>query len=548
MTPATRGELDRLLSALCDGRLTDADHARLEQLLDADAECRRHYLEYVDVHARLLVHPRYGAGAPAVEPARPRPVRHGWRYLLVAAATLAASLLVQIAWLHPRAPEGGGPPVAAVRPTPRYVATITQAADCVWDDASGPGRVGSRLLTGVVRLKSGVARLRFDGGSDLVVEGPAALRLDSDNSATVLSGQVVFRADDLAGPFDLHTPNSTLVDFGTEYAVAVGPQGEEVHVFDGEVRRTPNAGTSEVERLVAGQARRYGQSPDDAGQPTQLDPARFVRRLDGPAQPPRDAADGLLAYEGFDYHDPNGLEAGTAAGGFGWVGPWTPGFARPTVEGDPNRLALNVKEGLTRPGAAAVGGSFDYRGFAKYFRRLATPVRLDADGIYYLSFLFRREGPPADPLNALAVLLRTTDELEREQRNQEDPRLRLNVGIGGPNEAFTHLQKIGVRTPLPLSYGTTYLLAAKIVAGGEGKPAQVFLRVYGPDDAVGREEPGSWTVAGPSFQSNLVFDWLEVHVNSKTRQTIDEIRLGTTWASVTAPWVGPPGPRNEAKP
>src|SRR5205823_2065641 len=83
----------------------------------ADAECRRHYLEYVDVHARLLVHPRYGAGAPAVEPARPRPVRHGWRYLLVAAATLAASLLVQIAWLHPRAPEGGGPPVAAVRPT-----------------------------------------------------------------------------------------------------------------------------------------------------------------------------------------------------------------------------------------------------------------------------------------------------------------------------------------------------------------------------------------------------------------------------------------------
>ena len=44
-----------------------------------------------------------------------------------------------------------------------------------------------------------------------------------------------------------------------------------------------------------------------------------------------DAADGLLAYEGFDYRDPNGLEAGTAAGGFGWVGAWTPGFARAQV-------------------------------------------------------------------------------------------------------------------------------------------------------------------------------------------------------------------------
>ena len=56
-------------------------------------------------------------------------------------------------------------------------------------------------------------------------------------------GKVVFRSDESAPPFDLHTPNSTLVDFGTEYAVAVGPQGEEVHVFDGEVRRTPNVGT-----------------------------------------------------------------------------------------------------------------------------------------------------------------------------------------------------------------------------------------------------------------------------------------------------------------
>jgi hypothetical protein len=90
------------------------------------------------------------------------------------------------------------------------------------------------------------------------------------------------------------------------------------------------------------------------------------------------------------------------------------------------------------------------------------------------------------------------------------------------------------------------LLCAKIVAGGPDKPTQVFLRVYGPDDPVWREEPGSWTVVGPSFQSDLVFDWLEVHVNSKTRQTIDEIRLGTTWASVAGPWSAPA--KSEVKP
>src|SRR4051794_37477673 len=126
MTPATRGELDGLLSALCDDRLTGAKHERLGHLLDADVECRRHYLQYVDIHARLLVHPRYGAVARAVGPARPRPAGRGWRYLVVAATTLAASLLVQIAWLHPRPPEGGAPAVAAAVPTtPRYVATLT---------------------------------------------------------------------------------------------------------------------------------------------------------------------------------------------------------------------------------------------------------------------------------------------------------------------------------------------------------------------------------------------------------------------------------------
>jgi hypothetical protein len=90
--------------------------------------------------------------------------------------------------------------------------------------------------------------------------------------------------------------------------------------------------------------------------------------------------------------------------------------------------------------------------------------------------------------------------------------------------------------PLPLSYGSTYLLVAKVVASGE-YPDQVFLRLYGPGEPVGREEPGQWTVVGPQVQSDLVFDWLEVHINSKTRQVIDEVRVGTTWSSVTAPWL-----------
>jgi hypothetical protein len=424
---------------------------------------------------------------------------------------------------------------------------LTQATDCAWEDPSERWPVGSRLLPGPLQLRKGIARIQFDSGPELILEGPAVLRLDSTAAATVLRGKVVFKGDETGARFDLHTPASTLVDFGTEYAVVVGPEGEEVHVFEGEVRRTPKTveGRAETEQLTAGQARSYGRTAESPGRAVPLDQGRFARQLAEPLPPPPNPATGLLAYEGFEYRDPEALAAGRANGGLGWAGPWTPGFARPP-DGEPDRPVLNVHESLFRPGAAvpSVGGCFDYTGFTKFFRRLATPVRLDADGVYYLSFLFRRAGPSPDPTNAVAVLLWTTDDF---QQQTEERSRRLNIGVGGVNQLFTHLQGVNSRTPLPLAYGETYLLVAKIVAS-VANADQVFMRVYAPGEPIEQAEPGSWTVVGPPFRSDLVFDWLQLHINSKKRQTLDELRLGTTWSSVTAPWISAPAARKEGRP
>src|SRR5262249_16276030 len=121
---------------------------------------------------------------------------------------------------------------------------------------------------------------------------------------------------------------------------------------------------------------------------------------------------------------------------------------------------------------------------------------------------------------------------------------RLMIGAGGSNQIFTHFGRACARASMPLGSGTTYLFVAKVVASGSASD-QVFLRVYGPGEPIGAEEPGSWTVVSPQFRSDLVFDWLGLHVNSMHRQMIDEIRVGTTWSSVTAPWVAVP---REAKP
>jgi hypothetical protein len=430
-----------------------------------------------------------------------------------------------------------------------YVATLAEAPDAVWGADTDVLLPGSRLLASEFELKHGIARIGFDSSVELIVEGPARFRLDGPDAATIVAGKVVFRADDAAAPFTLRTPSSVLVDLGTEYAVEVSGTREEVHVFSGEVERLPIAAAKESppQVLAAGEARRYGGAANAGGEAATIEPEKFVRQLP-PAEAPLDPSAGLLAYEGFDYSDAAALRNGTAHGGVGFRGAWgggivpAGGFARAINEKTDDQLALDPNASLVRPQLAesSSGGSFQHAGFAKYFRQLQTPVRLDADGVYYLSFLFRREGPPADPLNSVSVQFRQTDELARDQREDaRDLRLRMNFGVDRTNDLFAHLERIGRRMPLPLSFGETYLLVAKVAASSM-HPDQLFLRVYGPDEPIDRSEPAGWSALGPPIESNLVFDWLEIHINSHTRQAIDEIRIGTTWPSVTAGWASDP--------
>lgn len=526
------------------------------------------YLQYVDVHARLVMH-------PGVSKSRKMPPREAWSwaaleeaagmerraaawnafrrrqwtwqriaaYVGVAGATLAATLILQLIIRGPQPAGIAVVPVAGPPEPPQYVATLAQTANARWDEAHPDLAEGSRLLPGELKLKEGLARIHFDSGVNLLVEGPAELKLESSKAAWLLAGKVVFRGEDAASPFAIRTPASILIDTGTEYGVDVGAKREEVHVFSGEVQREAVAKKSSQPELVgAGEARWYVSSSKAAGEPTKLAPEHFVRELPNDQPPPPDPAAGLLAYEGFAYRNATDLKDRLGLGGSGFSGPWEIGMMWiPPQRSKQQRWSLNVAETLARPDApaASVGGSFDYAGTMKYVRRLNTPVRLNEDGVYYLSYLFRREGPSRDRENMVGVQFRQDEELKRERRGKGDLRKRLDFGVGRANELFTHLQRTGKRMPLPLSYNEPYLLVAKIVASGE-HPDQVFVRVYGVEEAVDQGEPETWSIVAPPVESNLTFDWLEIDINSWRRQTLDELRLGSTWSSVTAPYVVAP--------
>jgi len=547
-----RQELHGLLGSLVNRTITPEQHARLETMLSDDAEARRIYWQYLNIDFQLAQWQKSEPGPEPIEEllrqAEPSQ-RHDrsrfprtWRYALVTAATiLCAVLLLHRSFTEPSRDGGDSvetvqssvPPQPSVTTaTSDYVATLARASQCVWEGRARSWREGSRLPPGPVRLKQGVAELLFDGGAILVLEGPARLTIESPMSATLISGKVVMRSDLVAGEFALHAASTTFVDLGTEYGLAIGPSGEvELHVFEGIVeRRLHDAGTvaAPSAQVVAGEAKCFADDPGLDGTPVPLDADRFTRRVPVREFATDDIAEGILAYEGFNYATGTLPAPGVEYGGFGWAGPWKKWDGVPAIT-----LGSNADTGESATGGLAI----QQPGRGHIGRVLAEPLRLDRNAVYYISFLFRQDGfvdPADDGLHhRLHLTLVSSDRVQ-----PIEEKLRFGVvksefmfGVLGGDRTLVHL---------PLEKGATYLMVVKIAAR-RAQPDQLLAVIYRQGQAVGIEEPAGWTMVSRPADTDLVFHELGVNFEMLTdstgecRQSIDEIRVGTTWRSVTAP-------------
>ncbi len=301
-----RDELGLLAAALCDGDVTPAQAARLEQLANQSSESRRFFLRYVQLHGELHWETAAGAGldtsaagqparrpAPAIAqradvgkaagraraPAKP-PYR--WIAATVASLALAVSLGIVFYGDRPHEPEGPSGPLA--------VAQLGQTYQAVWSDDGGGLDEGEPLAAGrQLDLRRGLAKVRFDGGAQVILEGPAAFGLVAPCQGRLQSGRLTADLSSEAAGFTIHTPNSTIVHRGTQFGVAVDEGGAtEVHVFDGAVRvrpHTDSASDSTWHEVVAATAIRV--VPGAAGgvpqvSPIDVDGGRFVRQFPAP--------------------------------------------------------------------------------------------------------------------------------------------------------------------------------------------------------------------------------------------------------------------------
>ncbi len=298
-----QNEVARLTGLLCDGQISESEMEQLDRLLAGDPAARSVYREYLTLDVALAWamsgnareadadRPHAPVAAASARPSR-SPVLGFLRASLESTESLTArySIVIAIvvllalgAWvgIHSWGPRNGvrltaGPPQIAsrdgasmpssFRPSPSGktiagrpaplaaptapaadsapVARLARAVDVRRANGTEPVNVGGQLAMGQkVQIESGLAEVIFPKGVNLVLQGPASLTIESDQSVFLAKGRLTARLTSAeARGFTVRTPKSIAIDEGTEFGIDVEPGGDEnIHVFQGKVRFAVNS-------------------------------------------------------------------------------------------------------------------------------------------------------------------------------------------------------------------------------------------------------------------------------------------------------------------
>jgi len=511
MTQRKGDSLHALLSAVVDATASEEQVAELARLLQSDADARRFYVRYVDMHAALTGgHARRSTMQIQRTP---------WG--LIVASLIAASLLV--AWLvvPPRNGEGGGGRPRGTVAAAGYVATIASAsADAIIDgEAVVPG---ARLTPGAYLLTAGGVNIRFDGGARILLEETSRFAIDSRRSMRIHEGTFVFHGDQTCESIEIITPHSVFKNIGTRYAAVIDARREEVHVAEGAVRRTAGdrASARRHELIEAGEGRRYNIAMTEA-ESIPLDGDLVARSLEGVAPEPSPGHPTVTD----DFRGGAGQIKGLKSGN-GWAEPW-----------DSRRGGLRVSApGLSGRGSVAVvhdaAGKDAAEWKAAAHRRLHSPIDLATDGIWYVRFLVRRGPLAARDEHRAMVVLRTHGKTAEEELDQN---AFIQIALRKHDGVLLRVADTLTRASLPQTSGQTYAVVAKIVAG-RSRPDQVLLSLMAAERLAGSAEPAEWSVVSEDVDSDLRFETLSLEFSSGGRIMIGDICIGRTWASVAQPF------------
>ena len=182
---------------------------------------------------------------------------------------------------EPLRPVPVGPALIAQAPS---FATVASTVNAQWGGTTDQLLPGQRLPAIPLFLQSGFAEIKFDTGAAMIVEAPARFQVGAVNSVELTSGRIAAKVPPSAHGFAVETAAGRVVDLGTEFGLAISPDGsDEIQVFKGKVQAQPQAASSVAPLLL-----KEGQAAVNTGRAIKVDPAgaqpqEFVRSLTPPA-------------------------------------------------------------------------------------------------------------------------------------------------------------------------------------------------------------------------------------------------------------------------
>jgi hypothetical protein len=166
--------------------------------------------------------------------------------------------------------------------TPREIATLSTSLNAKLSDnetiVSGM-RLTNRKDSSF--LRTGLIEILFDGGAKVLLEAPAAFRLKSSDRMVLHQGQLFAYVPEYAQGFTVETPNSQIIDMGTEFGIRVEQNGtSDLHMFKGKAALALDSvnNTKQTLALTAGQAKRVNSSGQVKDIP--IKEQAFVRHFD----------------------------------------------------------------------------------------------------------------------------------------------------------------------------------------------------------------------------------------------------------------------------
>lgn len=163
------------------------------------------------------------------------------------------------------------------------VAELVDQMNVKWSPSTGNLKNGRRMWTdeGPFELKKGIAKIKYDEGVDVMIEGPAVFQIQ--RTGIYLEYGCLYSYVSAAGlGFKVETPTSQFIDMGTEFGVQADVNGSsELHVTKGKVQLFAGTGKrSKTGQMVTGKKAVRFNANNGEIKSIPLEKKAFVRQFD----------------------------------------------------------------------------------------------------------------------------------------------------------------------------------------------------------------------------------------------------------------------------